>query len=299
MNPVFNRLRMDSYLADSLGGVAMTGNVYYCDPTSGSDAFDGKTSENAKKTLQAAIDLCENNNGDVIVRMRGGEAVTSPVNFNKSGVTVIPQGYGMAPLSMGEYFSTYSTTLTADPVAIITADGVTIIGMGFAGADAGATFWSGAALLIGGEADATPYGVHLIDCRFPKWGLDNRIGVAIEGSSNCIIEHCDFEGVGADFDSGIYVQGATQNIEIVDCRFRDCTYGIVFGSFAGGGPHCIIKSNVFEDSKVLTASASSGANTGLLCDNWCEGATDTGSYSATVDNLNTGGLVFSDNHYAE
>jgi len=124
MNPVFNRLRMDSYLADSLGGVAMTGNVYYCDPTSGSDAFDGKTSENAKKTLQAAIDLCENNNGDVIVRMRGGEAVTSPVNFNKSGVTVIPQGYGMAPLSMGEYFSTYSTTLTADPVAIITADGV-------------------------------------------------------------------------------------------------------------------------------------------------------------------------------
>ena len=105
--------------------------------------------------------------------------------------------------------------------------------------------------------------------------------------------------MGASFASGIYVQGATQNIEISNNVFRQCTYGILFGAFAGGGPHCLIRGNVCEDSKLLSAGVSSEANPGLVCDNWCEGATDSGSYNDTVDNLNTGGLVFVDQHYAE
>ena len=300
MNPLAQEIKLGNLLG-MIPSAGLTGNVYYADPSSGNDKNAGTSPDKAKKTLQAAIDLCTNNNGDFIIRMRGGEAVTSTVLFNKSGITVVAQDYGMAPLANGEYFATYSETLVDAPVGIVSADGVTIAGLGFAGDDATATFYGGAALLIGGVGLATPFGVRIVSCRFPKWGLDNRIGIAVEGSSDCIIEHCCFEGVGADFDSGVYIQGATQNIQVSDNRFQDCTYGVLLGTITGGtgGPHLILKSNVFEDSKVLSAGVGAGVNTGLVCDNWCEGATDTGSYSATVDNLNTGGFVFSGNHYAE
>jgi len=287
---------MDTYLDTLLGGVGQCGNIYFADPTSGSDGNDGKSPDEAKATLQAAIDLCTDNNGDLIIRMRGGEEVTETVAFNCPGITVITEGYGASPTAMGELFSTYAaSTFTDGPAATIT-ERCTLVGLGFVSRDTGATFYGGAAALIGGTATANPFGVHLIDCRFPKWNLDNRIGLAIEGSSDCTIEHCFFEGVGADFDSGIYVQGATQNLEIVDCRFRDCTYGIVFGSFAGGGPEAIIHSNIFEGSKCLSAGS---AATAILSDNWMMTATDTGSYNATVNTLNGYGIQMADQHYAE
>ena len=299
MCPVSNQVRMDQYLDPLLGGVGQCGEVFYADPLSGSDTNTGKTPDKAKKTLQAAIDLCAANRGDLIVRMRGGEAVTSVVDFNCAGITVIPEGYGGPMAAMGEYFSTYSTTLTGDPTAIVTADGVTIAGIAFVGVDAGATFYDGAALLLRGSlsdtATAGPYGTRIVNCRFPKWNLANRIGLAIDGTSECTIEGCDFEGVGADFGSGIYVQGATQNLNIIGNRFRDCTYGVLYGSFTSG-PHAIIKSNVFEDSKILSAAAAAPTH---VCDNWSELAAGTSSFNANYATLAGLGIYCSDNHYVE
>lgn len=275
------------------------GKVFYVDPGNGSASNTGTAPDDAFSTLQAGIDACVSGRGDLIYRLPGGEEVSQTVAFNKEGIYVKAVTYGANPFAMGELFSTYSASgFTDGPAATLTAR-CTIEGLGFVSRDTGSLFFSGAALLIGGEADASPFGVHLLNCRFPKWNLSNRIGVAVEGSSDCIIEGCDFEGVGSDFASGIYVQGATQNISILGNHFRDCTYAILFGAFAGGGPHCLIGHNVCEDSKLLSAGVASEANPGLVYDNWLEGATDSGSYNDTVDNLNTGGLVFSDQHYAE
>lgn len=296
MCPVSKSVGLASYLDMLLAGPGQVGNIYFVDPLSGSDVNDGKSGDKAKATMQAGITLCDNNHGDVIVRMRGGEAVTSVVDFNKSGVTVIPEGYGGPMAAMGEYFSTYSTTLTGDPTAKVTADGVTIAGIAFVGVDAGTTHYFGAALLIGGLATAAPYGTRIVNCRFPKWNLANRIGVAVEGTSECLIEGCDFEGVGADFASGIYVQGATQNLNIIGNHFRSCTYGVLYGPFAGGGPHAIIKSNVFEDAKILSATTAAPTH---VCDNWSELAVGTGSFSGNYATLAGLGIYCSDNHYAE
>lgn len=289
------------------GGKSASGSnryPFYVNPTApsstnigGNDKRDGLSVEGALRTLQEAIDRCVAGVGDRII-MLATETVTETVNFNKSRIIVQAVDYGVQPGARGEYVALLAdASFTNGPVATITA-ACRIDGLGFVSRDTGATFFSGAAALIGGLATASPFGVHMRGCRFPKWALDNRIGLAIEGSTDCLIEECTFEGVGADFDSGIYVQGATQNLNVVRCIFRDCTYGIVHGAFAGGGPECIYQSNIFEGgSKVLDANGN--AATGLIADNWSGLATDAGSYDDTVVNLQALGLDFSGNHYSE
>lgn len=279
-------------------GLEVTGNIYYYDPTSGSDNNTGNVSSDAKATLNAAIGLCSANNGDIIINMRGTETVTETVEFDVAGISVIPQYYGVNPYVMGEYSALLAdASFTDGPVATITQP-CTIIGMGFAGRDTEATFFGGAACLIGGAA-AGAFGVHLAYCRFPKWGLDNRIGLALAGGaavSDCLIEHCGFEGVGADFDAGIYMQGACQNITIRDNDFRQCTAAVQFGAFAGGGPHIKLHGNWVEDGLVLDSQGNT-AN-GMVSGNWSELAAAS-SYDASVATLQGQGIQFSGNNYSE
>ena len=247
-------------------------------------------------TLQNAIDKCIAGNGDIIVLQAGGHEVTSTVNFNKTGIHVIPIAYGINPFAQGEIFAILAaSSFTDGPVATITKR-CFIEGIGFASRDTGALFFAGAACLIGGDGTALPFGVHLKSCRFPKWGLDNRMGLAIEGSSDCMIEDCGFEGVTSDFDSGIYLQGAIQNIVIRGCHFRDCTYAVTLGAFAGGGPHFMIGKNVVEDGKMLDSGGNTA--TGLVYGNYLETATGA-SYDASVGTLQSQGIQFSGNHYSE
>jgi hypothetical protein len=249
--------------------------------------------------LQEAIDAAEAARGDILAVRPGTHTVTEAVNFNKAGIRVMAVGPTLNPLAQGEYHALLADEgYTDGPAGIITARCI-IEGLGFVSRDTGATFFAGAALLIGGAA-AGAFGVHLKHCRFPKWNVDNRIGLAIAGGaavSDCLIEECSFEGVGAAFDAGIYVQGSVENLEVRRNRFRQCTYAIQHGAFAGGGPHCFYHENLCEDAKLLNADGNDA--TGLIAGNWVETATDTGSYDDTVDALNALGLYFAGNHYAE
>lgn len=55
-------------------GVGVPGNVYFCDPTRGSDAGDGKTPSSAKATLTAAYNLTTANQNDVVIFIGGATA---------------------------------------------------------------------------------------------------------------------------------------------------------------------------------------------------------------------------------
>jgi len=273
------------------------GKIFYVDPGNGSDNNSGEEAEDAFATLQAGIDATTSGRGDLILRLPGGEEVTETVAFNKSGIYVKAVTYGVNPYASGELFSTYSAAAFTDgPAATITAR-CTIDGLGFASRDTGATFYSGAAMLIGGDGLAGQFGAHIVNCRFPKWGLDNRIGIAVEGTSDVIIENCDFEGVGANFDSGIYVQGATANITIRGNHFRDCTQGIQFGAFAGGGPDCIIQGNVAVHGSLLAAAS---AAVGVVVDNYIPTKDVAAAFGgASLGTLEGYGLWFANNHYSE
>ena len=292
-----NRAAADE-LAAMLGGFGATGNVFYCDPTSGSDQNSGETQDSAKATMNAAIGLCTAARCDVIVRMRGTETVTEPILFDVSGVTVIAEIQGFSPWFNGEYFATLAdAAFTDDAVAKVTASGVAISGLGFVSRDTDATFYGGAALLLGGAGDATPYGTHIHACRFPKWGLDNRIGIAIEGSTNVTIEKCDFEGVTSNFNAGIYIQGATQNLNILGNHFRQCTAAVQTGAFAGGGPHLFMGHNIVEDGTYVFDSQGN-AGTGMIYRNVSPLASGS-SFDRSVADMITAGWEISGGIYPD
>ena len=253
-------------------------------------------------TLQGAIDECVSDRGDVIYFARSGETVTTPVLFNKTGISVIVQGWGMNPMAQGEFFGILADAAYTDgPVGII-SKACHIYGLGFVSRDTGSTFFSGAALLIGGALGAgSPFGVWIDHCRFPKWNVSNRIGLAIAGGdavTSVLVEHCDFEGVGADFESGIYAQGAIQNLVYRYNHFRDCDYAMRFGAIAGGGPNAIIGPwNVTqgEDSKAVFTNA--GAGEAIICGNYWSTAVGLGSYDLSGADLQTANWRLAGNHY--
>ena len=246
--------------------------------------------------LQSAIDNAVGGNGDHIFVERGGHEVSATVNFDKSGISVIAVADGLAPLMRGEFNAVFSADGFTDGPAVNIKAPCYVEGMGFASRDVGATFFSGAACLIGEFGLTTPVGAYLKNCRFPKWALSNRIGLAIEGSTDVTIDECSFEGVGTDFEAGIYIQGAMQNIHILRNTFRQCIAAVKSGQFAGGGPHLMMGHNVVEDGLILDTQGFTG--TGIIYDNWSE--LDAGSsYDAVVGTLQTNGWQISGNHYKE
>ena len=255
--------------------------------------------ESTQASLEASIAAAVAGNGDVILLKRGGIEVSSTVVFAKSGLRVIAVDDGLNPLVRGEFNGIFAAASFTDGPAVQVTSPTSFHGVGFVSRDTGATFFSGAALLLGGNGDANPFGAWLKNCRFPKWGLDNRIGLAIEGSSDCLIEECTFEGVGSAFAAGIYIQGAMQNLTIRNNYFRQCTAAVLCGTFTGApdGPHMFLHGNFVEDGKLLDTDGNAGL--GLISDNFLETATNTASYDRSVADLKTAGYNFSGNHYSE
>ena len=246
--------------------------------------------------LRAAVTAAVAGNGDIIIIARGGIEVDAQIDFNKSGLMVIGADDGMNPFARGEFSGIHSAASFTDGPAAQVTQPTYLENLGFVSRDTDATYYGGAALLLGGNGDAAPFGAWVRNCRFPKWNLDNRIGIAIEGSSDCMIEDSDFEGVGTAFQAGIYVQGATQNLVIRNNHFRQCTAAVKYGVFAGGGPHTIMDRNIVEDGKVLDSQGNTAPS--FLTDNYSELAVGA-SYDASVSTLQSKGIQFSGNHYSE
>lgn len=74
-----------------------TGNVYYVDSAVGSDSYDGTSPANAVATLDAAVALCDDNNGDVIYVIQGHAenlSTADGADLDVAGITVVGLGNG-------------------------------------------------------------------------------------------------------------------------------------------------------------------------------------------------------------
>ncbi len=246
--------------------------------------------------LVSAISNAVAGNGDLIMVGRGGHETSATIDFNKSGLRIFAVDDGLNPLARGEFNGVYGDSDLTDAPAVQISAPCHVRGLGFASQDTGSLFFSGAACLIGGVGLATPFGVWIDACRFPKWNLANRIGLAIEGSSDVLVSWSSFEGVGSALEAGIYIQGAMQNLTLLNNHFRQCTAAVKAGAFAGGGPHLLMGSNVVEDGLIIDTQG--GTANGFIYDNYSELAASS-SYDAAVGTLQGKGWQISGNHYAE
>ncbi|HUU32999.1 MAG TPA: right-handed parallel beta-helix repeat-containing protein [Vicinamibacterales bacterium] len=278
------------------------GYTYYVDPTSGDDTNDGLSPENAFATMQAAINTCTDDRGDVIVRLQGTETVSTAITVDCPGVTIVAATWG-ADDQQPELFETSAQEAYDDGPVISVEAPCAIYGLLFRGrssADASMLIHYSAAT---GYDDADPAGifVHIAGCRFPDWGTAST-GIEVRGGSYVRITACTFDGTWDNtLACGIMFKGSalnnpTHNV-VERCWFVDVTNGIEH--HAGGTPqNFLYMGNRFIDYTDAIDFNDHAAD-GLVADNWYETATDTGTYDISVSDAQTHGVTFAGNHYSE
>ncbi|KKM05864.1 hypothetical protein LCGC14_1749820 [marine sediment metagenome] len=277
-------------------GIGQIGEIFYTDPvaSSASDTNTGTSPLEAFASTQSGIDAMVADRGDVLIRMRGYEVVTTPVLFNKAGITVITESYGMNPWEQGEYFAIDNTTGGAAAALISTR--CRIIGLGFH------TAWTGgiSSNILYDHESGDPGWVYLYYCRIMNWGTATVYGVNFEAGANIVAEKSTFEGTaGQKFTAGIAFGGSPSNNPIQntveDCRFRDCTYAIEHKD--GTPQNFLYYNNKNIDGKFLNSKGA--AADGLVAGNWHETAAGSDTNDGTVNAMIGQGINFCGNHYAE
>ena len=287
--------------------VGADGRVFWVDPSSsvgksavvGHDtANDGLSPSAALLTLQAAINKCDDWRGDLIICKAGTQTVTTPVLFNKKGITVKAESMGGPRMAMGERFVIYGSH-TDGPAAIVSAP-CSIIGMGFCGSEA-----AGGSLEINGTTGGFDGGsfVSLEYCRFSHWGIAKAYALILQGTGDVTLDSCYIDGYTAGYTTAaIECQLATASgtwaTNIKNCLFMNpTTYALKMATSS------VPVRGYVENNKVVGSGKFFDDNDvdGSWCfyGNWLPIATDTGSYADTIDNLQTAGYDFADNHYAE
>jgi len=274
--------------AEALASLGQEGQVFEVD-SSGVGDFS---------TMQEAIDACVDWRGDVIIKKAGTETVTTPVLFNKKGITVVTEGMGLPPEAAGERFAIYGSH-TDGPAAIISQP-CRIIGLGFIGSEA-----AGGSLEVDGTTGGFSGGnfVQLKSCRFSHWGVAKAHALILQGTGDVWVEDCYFDGYTAGYTvSAIHIEKAGSSgswaTRIMRNTFLNVTTYAIKMKTAAVPVRGIVKGNIvigagkfFDDNDV---SGSFG-----FYDNWLPTATDTASYGDTVSNLISAGYKFADNHYSE
>jgi len=279
------------------------GRIYYVDTSNGDDDNDGLLPTEAFKTSQTAIDACTDNYGDRIIRLPGTESVSEAVDFNKKGIIYQAVDTGYNRFGQGERFCIYGTH-TDGPAAVISAP-CRIEGIGFCGSET-----AGASLEIDGSTGAFGGGNfwEIINCRFSHWGIAKAYALLIEAGSDGIVQGCMFDGyltgyttaaIGLD-DSG---SNGVLAVRILDNEFINIGSGKYCIQMVDSAVHFrmsrIMRNVNLGTAKFINFNSADDDGWTLIADNYTGGTTDTGSYNASVDTLQSAGWQISNNHYDE
>jgi hypothetical protein len=268
-------------------------HIFFVDPTTGATSGDGQDPRRPLSTIQAAIDNCEANRGDIIVVARGGHVVTESINCNKRGITIIADSYGVNRRITDEHWIIANASYTSGPVVEITA-GCRWIGFTFA-----SRFTTGPSVrtTVDGGTGASGNYVEMVECNFPGWGLGFD-GFEIRGANFCALRRCHFFDI-ANSGAGISFRGSGTNNpvknEIEDCVFHNVTAGI---KVTNGTPQDnFIHKCRFKDC-TDDINTNGGAGDMFVTENWHEGSA-ANAHDDSVTNLVGLGWTFAGNHYGE
>lgn len=231
--PITNFPNGVSSFGDVVGGSSggPTGLRLYVDPVNGSNSFDGGV-EDPLGSLQAAIDLCTDDHGDVIYVFPGTHRVTTPVLFNKLGIHVRAVNLGYEPVMRGEVCTISTPAANNDIYPAIIYQPCRIEGIGFEGRDV----TKGDLLIDCQESGGYDGGFsHLFQCRFGTWYGVMDHGIKTIGGDSNRIEECTFSGLFGGFaTAAIIMENDTGGLAPANTRvLRNFFEGI------GSAMHCI------------------------------------------------------------
>lgn len=220
------------YMLESMktGGHATVGNIFYWDPTGGSDSNNGTTPATAVLTFAQAQTLAVAGNNDIIFCLSNDSAgintVTETLNITKHNLKVRGPGFN---------FQLKPTVTNADTVTI-SADNVEVSGLYIETATTG----SRDAMVVTGD-NALIKDCWIANVRGNGINLSSTTRTRIE---TCAIEDCGNSGTG----DGIKIGNTTTRSLISKCVLYSCVNG---ASLSGTG----ISDNIFENNLIYANSA--------------------------------------------
>lgn len=159
--------------SQGLTGVNRGGNVFYVDGTNGSDGANGKSWKTARKTIQAAVDLCGSNDTVFIAAHEitagdtdpGSYAETIIIPVEDSGLALIGVGTGRVQGGLPQIKP--GTGTAGDAILTIRAPGCLIANLGFNGVkSADSTQLLVGILLDDNNSTKTAFGTTIMGCHF-------------------------------------------------------------------------------------------------------------------------------------
>jgi len=248
---------------DLEGVISGTGEKFYVD--SGVTEGAGTSWAAAKNTIDAAINLCTANRGDVIYVAQGhAENISGAagVACDLAGITIIGCGNGddMPELSFTAATSTFS----------ISAADVTVKDIRFLG-----NYTNGVTECI--DVSATGDGARIIDCEFKETTSDKELLKMITLSADadrCVISNNRFLGEAGGADSvAINLEGGSDKTIINGNTFIGDWSGYVIDGTAAASTELAVFSNYIHnaDTGAGKTMAFNASTTGGLISNACYG----------------------------
>lgn len=241
-----------------------TGHIFYVDSDVVSEG-DGTTWDEAKNTIQEAIDLCTANRGDTIYVAPGHAeniATAAAISADCAGITIVGVGFGddMPELASTANASTFS----------ISAPDITIAGIRFLG-----NFATGTAVGVSVTADGD--GANIIGCEFRETSNNTELLIMINAATGAdrlnIIGNSFVGATGGSDSSAIVLAGASNKTVIEDNLFDGDWSDYVIKASGATSVQMLIKDNVIANFDTTQGYIMSfaAASTGNIIGNKCYG----------------------------
>jgi len=194
-------------------GDAGPGNEYFVDSTNGNSTYSGESWEQALDTIDAAVNKCTANNGDVIfVSPFHAEnlAADSAVDVDVAGVAVVGVKYG-------RNMPTLTATATAGDFKLAAAN-TSVQNIRFLGGIDATT----------GVLEVSGADCAVLDCEYRDvTGQATDVLITVDGADRLLIDGFKvFGAAAAGCNSGIAIDGS-DDLEVKNCY--------LYGNFAVGG----------------------------------------------------------------
>jgi len=291
-DPAWNWMKDIDDLVE-LGQNPGTGRVFYVDSGVVNEG-DGTDWDNAKDTLEEAVQLCTADRGDYILVAQGhAETFTSEdLDVDIAGVTIVGCGRGSLRPTI-----TYNHT---NAEVAIGADNVTIVNMRFITSVTG--------VLMGIEVEDGVSYFTLRNCEFNEvgdaTGTDEFVEAVnfVNANVGCTIENCRFIAKAAGASAAIFLDADTDQLTIRNCDIRgDYSTACIAGDTTASTNiliqgNILINGSLVGDGGINAVAAISllDATAGLIVDNRIVSDVATGLLMRVADDC-----VFMNNYISD